>query len=61
MCARENHKKQGGNSMEYSLSEILSSNKGAQAELIPILQKVQAEFGYLPEEAMNKVAEFCRV
>jgi NADH-quinone oxidoreductase subunit E len=47
--------------MEYSLSEILSSYKGAQSELIPILQKVQAEFGYLPEEAMNKVAEFCRV
>lgn len=47
--------------MEYSLSEILSSYIGAQGELIPILQKVQAEFGYLPEEAMNKVAEFCRV
>jgi NADH-quinone oxidoreductase subunit E len=47
--------------MEYSLSEILSSYKGAQGELIPILQKVQTEFGYLPEEAMNKVAEFCRV
>ena len=47
--------------MEYSLSKILSSYKGAQGELIPILQKVQAECGYLPEEAMNKVAEFCRV
>jgi len=47
--------------MEYSLSEILSSYKGAQGELIPILQKVQAELGYLPEEAMNRVAEFCRV
>jgi NADH-quinone oxidoreductase subunit E len=57
----ENNKKQGGNGMEYSLSEILSSYKGAQGELIPILQKVQTEFGYLPEEAMNKVAEFCRV
>ncbi len=47
--------------MEYSLSEILSSYKGSKGELIPILQKVQAEFGYLPEEAMIKVAEFCRV
>ena len=47
--------------MEYSLSEILSSYKGAQDELIPVLQRVQAEFGYLPEEAINKVAEFCRV
>ncbi len=47
--------------MEYSLSKILSSYQRTQDELIPILQKVQAEFGYLPEEAMNKVAEFCRV
>ncbi len=54
-------RKARGSSMEYSLSEILSSYRGAQGELIPILQKVQAEFGYLPEEAMNRVAEFCRV
>ncbi len=47
--------------MEYSLSKILSSYQGTQDELIPILQRVQAEFGYLPEEAMSKVAEFCRV
>ena len=47
--------------MEYSLSRILSSYKGAQDELIPVLQRVQAEFGYLPEEAINEVAEFCRV
>ncbi len=56
-----NHKNQGGNGMEYSLSSILSSYKGDQGELIPILQKIQAEFGHVPEEAMNKVAEFCRV
>ncbi len=31
--------------MKYALSEILSSYKGAQGELIPILQKAQAEFG----------------
>ena len=47
--------------MEYSLSKILSSYQGTQDELIPILQKIQAEFSYLPEEAMNKVAEFCRM
>jgi len=47
--------------MDYSLSKILSSYKGAQHELIPVLQKVQAEFGYLPEEAVTEVAEFCRV
>ncbi len=47
--------------MEYQLSGILSSYKGDQGELIPILQRVQAEYGYLPEEAMAKVAEFCGV
>jgi len=47
--------------MEYTLSEILSSYRGTKGEVIPILQRVQAELGYLPEEAMNKVAEFCRV
>ena len=57
----KNHKKQTGNSIEHSLSKILSSYQRTQDELIPILQKIQAEFGYLPEEAMNTVAEFCRV
>lgn len=47
--------------MEYRLSEILSAYKGDRGELIPILQKVQAEFGYLPEEVMVKVAGFCGV
>jgi NADH-quinone oxidoreductase subunit E len=47
--------------MEYSLSKILSTYQGTQHELIPILQEIQAEFGYLPEEIMNKVAEFCTV
>ena len=47
--------------MEYSLSKILSSYQGTPDELIPILQKIQAELGYLPEEAMHSVAEFCRV
>ena len=47
--------------MEYSLSKIFSSYQRTPDKLIPILQRIQAEFGYLPEEAMNRVAEFCRV
>ncbi|MEE8620366.1 MAG: NADH-quinone oxidoreductase subunit NuoE, partial [Dehalococcoidia bacterium] len=47
--------------MEYSLSKILSSYQRTPDKLIPILQRIQAEFGYLPEEAINRVAEFCRV
>jgi len=42
--------------------EILSSyEKGRKEELIPILQKIQKEVGYLSEEAMIKVAEFIGV
>ncbi len=34
---------------------------GERSDLIPILQEVQAKFGYLPEEAMQHVARFVRV
>mgnify|MGYP000715025268 CR=1 FL=1 len=44
------------------VERILGSfDKGQKEELIPILQKIQEEFGFLPEEAMVKVAEFLRV
>ncbi|MCL0070170.1 NADH-quinone oxidoreductase subunit NuoE [Dehalococcoidia bacterium] len=42
--------------MEDRLTEIVPS-RGKRGELIPILQRIQAEFGYLPEEAIVKVAE----
>ena len=44
--------------MEKSLKAILSSYKGKKDELIPILQRVQEEFRYLPEETMLEVARF---
>ena len=47
--------------MDERLSEILSSFQGKQEELIPILQRIQAEFGYLPSEALLKVAEFVNI
>ncbi len=47
--------------MEHRLTEILSSYEEGRGELIPILQEIQARFGYLSEEAMVKVAEFARV
>ncbi|MBT9160227.1 MAG: NADP-reducing hydrogenase subunit HndA [Dehalococcoidia bacterium] len=42
--------------MEDRLTEIVSSSRGRKGDLIPILQRIQAEFGYLPEEAIVKVA-----
>ena len=40
---------------------IFRSFAGAADELIPILQKVQAKYGYLPKDAMAAVARFTGV
>jgi len=47
--------------MEECLNSILSSYEGKREELIPILQQVQKEFGYLPEQTMLKIAQFTGV
>ena len=43
------------------LDEILSQYSGESGELIPILQEAQERFGYLPEEAMQRIAKFLRL
>lgn len=43
------------------MDEILSSYKGEEGELIPILQKVQTEFGYVPERAIKSIAKFLNI
>ena len=40
------------------LDDILSSYQGNKNELIPILQEVQVNLGYLPEKAMCSIARF---
>jgi NADH-quinone oxidoreductase subunit E len=47
--------------MNEQLSAILKPYRGSQDELIPILQHVQGEFGYLPEQQMFDVARFTGV
>jgi len=47
--------------MEPRLDAILASYQGTEDELIPILQHVQAEFGYLPVEALWAVSRFTGV
>ena len=44
-----------------SLAKIFSRYEGKREELIPLLQDVQAEFGYLAEESMLEIARFTRV
>jgi NADH-quinone oxidoreductase subunit E len=43
---------------EEELSHILERHKGEHNGLIPILLEVQKELGYLPKEAMKRIAEF---
>lgn len=47
--------------MEERLDKILCCYEGKNIELIPILQQVQNEFGYLPENVMQEVARFVGV
>jgi NADH:ubiquinone oxidoreductase subunit E len=43
--------------MEERLSAVLAPYKGKGNALIPVLQAVQAELGYLPDEAMLAIAK----
>lgn len=43
------------------VDEVLASFVGDKAELIPILQRTQEALGYLPEEALRRIASFARV
>lgn len=46
---------------EQPLRDILSHYQGKTRELIPILLDVQAEFSYLPKEAIQLIANFLNV
>jgi NADH-quinone oxidoreductase subunit E len=46
---------------EELLEQILASYRGERNELVPILQEVQENLGYLPEEAMQDIARFVGV
>ncbi|MFC1925120.1 NADH-quinone oxidoreductase subunit NuoE [Chloroflexota bacterium] len=43
------------------LKQILARYKGDRHELIPLLQDMEEEFGYLPEEAMLEIADFLQI
>lgn len=46
---------------EELLEQILASFRGDRGELVPILQEVQDNLGYLPEKAMLDIARFIGV
>jgi NADH:ubiquinone oxidoreductase subunit E len=41
--------------------EILSNYEGVDGALIPVLQKIQNEYGYIQEETVNLVAEMMNI
>ena len=43
--------------MDAKLEAILSSSQGGSGALIALLQQVQGEFGYVPEEAIFAISE----
>jgi len=43
------------------LAKIVAAYKGEKGALIPVLQKIQEKFGYLPEEAISEIAKFSRM
>ena len=43
--------------MEAKLQSILSGSQQGQEALIPLLQQVQEEYGYIPEEAIATISE----
>ncbi len=47
--------------MNKNLDDIFSAFNGSPEELIPILQKVQLQNGYLSEESMTEIAKFTKV
>jgi NADH-quinone oxidoreductase subunit E len=47
--------------MNKDIKDIISSYKGDKSDIIPILQDIQAEYGYLPEEYMKDVSRFVGV
>ncbi len=47
--------------MKERLEAIFSSYNGEAGELIPVLQQVQEELGYLPDDAMLEIARFTGV
>ena len=42
--------------LEEKLKQALSVFKGQRGATIPVLQKVQEELGYLPEDILSEVA-----
>lgn len=48
-------------SVEEGVDSVLTAFKGEKSELIPILQRTQALFGFLPARAISRISRFTGV
>lgn len=48
-------------SMQERIETVLSQFEGHRSEMIPMLQEVQEEFGYIPAPAMERIADFINI
>jgi NADH-quinone oxidoreductase subunit E len=48
-------------SEKEKLNQIFSRFKGTKDELIPVMEALQDEFGYLPKEVMHEISRFLKV
>ncbi|MEZ5001298.1 MAG: NAD(P)H-dependent oxidoreductase subunit E [Bacteroidales bacterium] len=47
--------------MDERLNKVFASFSGKEEELIPLLQGVQNEIGFLSDESMKAIARFARI
>jgi len=47
-----------GSNLREQLAQVLAPYQGQKGATIPVLQKVQEEIGYLPEETISEIANF---
>ena len=52
---------EGDDIVDHRIESIFAKYSGKQEEIIPLLQSVQEEYGYIPEESMLEIARFTRV
>ncbi|NMC42468.1 MAG: NADH-quinone oxidoreductase subunit NuoE [candidate division Zixibacteria bacterium] len=55
------HDTYGGAVSTHELPELLSGYAGEEGDLIPLLQAVQREYGFISEEAVGTIAPFLKI
>lgn len=51
----------GGSKTAERYARIFSEFRGDEGDLIPILQKTQEKFGFIPKEAVNRISRYLKI